>query len=106
VTGEVRGNTVTAVGITVTGIYNSVGGYYYKATNQVEASNPNGTYCVRPGDSGGPVYSHTPGSNVLAVGVITGYYYAGSGPDGGSTCIATEIGHLESVTNTSLITSG
>jgi hypothetical protein len=105
VTGEVRGNTVTAVGITVYGIYNSVGGYYYDATYQVEASNPNGTYCVRPGDSGGPAYSHTPGSNVLAVGVITGYYYTG-GPAGGSTCIATEIGHLESVTDTSLLTSG
>lgn len=105
VTGEVRGNNVTAVGITVYGIYNSVGQYYYDATEQVEAENPNGTYCVRPGDSGGPVYSHTPGSNVLAVGIITGYYYNG-GPAGGSTCIATEIGHLESVTDTSLITSG
>lgn len=104
VTGEVRGNNVTAVGVTVYGIYNSVGGYYYDATNQIEAVNPNGTYCVRPGDSGGPVYSHTPGSNVLTVGIITGYYYNG-GTAGGSECIATEIGHLESVTNTSLITS-
>jgi len=104
VTGEVRGNVVNAVGITVYGIYNSVGGYYYDATNQIEATNPSGIYCVRPGDSGGPVYQHTSGSNVNAVGVITGYYYAG-GSAGGSTCIATEIGHLESVTNTSLITS-
>ena len=104
VTGEVRGNTVSAVGITVYGIYNSVGGYYYDVTNQVEAYNPNGTYICRPGDSGGTVYSHTPGSNVLAVGTITAYYYNG-GPAGGSECVATEIGHLESVTNTSLITS-
>lgn len=103
VTGEVRYNPVIATGVTQCGIWNSVGGFYYCASHQVIASNPNGTWICRPGDSGGPVYKHS-GSDVVAVGIITAYMSV-NGANGGSTCMATAIGYLANVTDTTLITS-
>jgi hypothetical protein len=97
VTGEVRGNTIKAINLTVDDIYDPLSGQTYVATYQVQATNPDGYEICEGGDSGGPVYQHTGGTNVLAVGIIT------ASSDNGSECIATEIGHLESVTDTKLI---
>jgi hypothetical protein len=103
-TGEVRGATVLDTNYIEPRIWNSVGGYYYDATNQVLAENPSGGILCQEGDSGGPVYSHTPGSNVEAVGDITAYYSVNNQPYG-SECIATQIDHVAYITHTTLITS-
>jgi hypothetical protein len=104
VTGEVRGNTVNAVNASVYA-YNGINNTYYTAYPVVEATNPNGTWICQSGDSGGPVYSHTPSSDVWAVGTISAFYPAYPNAPGGATCAAAQIGDEESVTNTSLITS-
>lgn len=104
VTGEVRGNTVTAVNTADYNVYDSVHKCFYNAYPVVQATNPNGTWICRPGDSGGPVYSHTPSSAVWAVGTIVAYYSSG-GAAGGSTCSATQMGNIESASNTSLLLS-
>lgn len=101
VTGEVRGNTVTAINATDYGVYDSVHNCTYNAYPVVQAQNPSGTWICRPGDSGGPVYSHTPSQDVVAVGMIVAYYSTGGA--GGSLCSAAQIGDLMSVTDTSLI---
>lgn len=105
VTGEVRGNTVFSTNFTECDIWNSIGRYFYCATNQVLAENPNESAIVcQGGDSGGPVYQHTTGSDVKAVGDITAYY-SPSGQAYGSECIATQIDHVAYITNTALVTS-
>jgi hypothetical protein len=103
VTNEVRDNTVNAINETVYNIYDSIHQCFYNAHPVVQATNPNGTWICRPGDSGGPVIQHTPSSfaNVDAVGTIVAYFSTGGA--GGSTCVAAQIGDIESVTNTTLL---
>jgi hypothetical protein len=43
------------------------------------ADSTNGSWVVRKGDSGGPVYWYTGGTNVTAVGLISGYQGSGNG---------------------------
>ena len=100
-TGEMRGNTVTKVGVEICDIEGSseTGYQDYCIVNQVIAQNPNGTSICQKGDSGGPVYSHTPGTDVEAVGIIS------AGLPGGVTCYATLIDHIAFITHTTLITT-
>jgi hypothetical protein len=93
ITGEVRGVTVQAVSQSQCFSDPSTGGTIC-ATNLTKAEK-SGTVC-QPGDSGGPVYSHTPSANVLAVGIIEG--------GDGSTCYATQIDHIAFITGRSLLT--
>jgi hypothetical protein len=109
VTGEVRYNEVTDVNITVPNIHDGLLGITYTLTNQIEAENPSESVQIcTDGDSGGPVISHTGTSDVNAIGTISAYFSAdvgGQPQNWGSECLATMIGHIESVTNTTLMTS-
>lgn len=95
VTGEVRGVTVQATGVSACFTDQLTGGTVC-ATHLIRA-NKNGAVVCQGGDSGGPVYEHTPSLNVLAVGIIEG--------TNGSTCWATQIDHIAYITGKSLITS-
>lgn len=98
VTGEVTNNNVTATNAIDYSVYDSLNNTYYNAYPMVQAYNPNGYTICQPGDSGGPVFQRTSGSNVNAVGTIVAYD-AGTGE-----CSAEQIGTEESVSNTSLLT--
>jgi starvation-inducible outer membrane lipoprotein len=104
VTGEVRGNVIDAINTTDYNVYDSVAECIYNAWPVVQATNPNGTWVCQPGDSGGPAIVHTPtATQVNAVGTIVAYYSVDGRP-GGATCSAEQIGKIESVTNTTLLT--
>lgn len=97
VTGEVRGVTVEATSTSV--CYSVDTGPVTPticADHLIEATKAGAVVC-QGGDSGGPVYSHTPSVNVLAVGIIEA--------TNGSTCWAMQIDHIVSVTGKSLLTS-
>jgi Trypsin len=107
VTGELRGNTVTGTTKTLCSKADPTNPYTkaaFCATNQTVASNPNGAIPCHRGDSGGPVYQHTNGSDVKAVGTITFAFYTGSGAPL-PMCSATQIDHIVYITGYSLITS-
>lgn len=88
ITGEVRGVTVLATSQTTCALDPGTGTTIC-ATNQVVAQKSGAAVC-QPGDSGGPVYSHTPSVDVLAVGIIESG--ENDGPNGtSSTCSATQI---------------
>lgn len=93
VTGEVRGVTVQATSVSQCFSLSPSGTVC--ATHLTEA-HKNGAVVCQHGDSGGPVYSHTPSVNLLAVGIIEG--------TNGSTCWATQIDHIAFITGRSLIT--
>lgn len=99
ITGEVTNNNVSAVNATDYNVYDSLNNTYYNAYPVVQAYNPYGHTVCQPGDSGGPVFQRTSGSNVNAVGTIVAAY------GNGSSCSAEQIGTEESVSNTSLLTS-
>jgi hypothetical protein len=101
VTGEVRGVTVQATSQNAS-VYDPSTNTTFVVTNQAIAKSAPGIVCAQPGDSGGPVYSHTPGANVLAVGIIEA---TSPNPDGTDTCFATQIDHIAFITGRSLITS-
>lgn len=98
VTGMVTNNTVLEVDGTDFEIYDSVNGTYYSAFPVIQASNPNGNTICQPGDSGGPVFQRTSGSNVNAVGTIVAYDI------NNGECSAEQIGAEEAASNTSLLT--
>ena len=104
-TGEIRGNTVeatTSIQCTKTG-EPETGNQPFCVTNQTLAYNPNGLIPCMKSDSGGPVYSHTPGTDVEAIGIITfGSVDQNNNP--GPYCSATQIDHIAFITNTALIT--
>lgn len=105
VTGEVRNNTVDGLNETEYNIFDSIHHCFFNATPVIVAHNPGGTWICRPGDSGGTVFQHTSSTfkNVDAVGTIVAYF-SPNGQAGGSECATTQIGNVESVINSSLLT--
>jgi len=103
VTGEIPGNTVTAVNATDMNVEDSNSGRVYNIYPVVQATPPQSTVSCQKGDSGGPAYVRTPSSPVDAVGSIAAFF---GGVGITLLCSAQQIGYEEAASNTTLMTTG